>query len=271
MQEKTIKQLNQLNKNFYQIVADDFSDSRQYSWQGWQKIPKFLEKNLKKSKKIKVLDIACGNARFAQFLQKEKFDFDYFALDNSQKLIDIAQETLNKENITSKLFNFDLIDNYLDNKKIIWPVDEKFDLIVAFGLTHHLPSHELRLKFLKNLKNLLTQDGLLIISNWQFANDQRFQKNILNWQKIKKNQKLNIFQKLRLKTLLKKLEKNDFFLDWRKSKEKELIKPAIRYCHFINEKESLSLSQKSGYKIIKTFFADGKSAQLNQYFVLKKD
>jgi tRNA (uracil-5-)-methyltransferase TRM9 len=271
VKNKTIKQLNQLNKSFYQIVADDFSDSRQYSWQGWQKIPKFLEKNKKKAKKIKVLDIACGNARFAQFLQKEKNNFDYFALDNSQKLLNIAQETLNKEKTSSKLFNFDLIDNYLNNKKIIWPINEKFDLIVTFGLTHHLPSHELRLEFFQSLKNLLANDGLLIISNWQFANDQRFQKNILNWQKIKKNQKINIFQKIRLKTILKKLEKNDYLLDWRKNKEESLLKAAIRYCHYLDEEESTKLFQKSDYSIIENFLADGKSGQLNQYFVLKKD
>ena len=36
MKIKTIKQLNQLNQDFYNTIADDFSDTRQYFWKGWR-------------------------------------------------------------------------------------------------------------------------------------------------------------------------------------------------------------------------------------------
>jgi 2-polyprenyl-3-methyl-5-hydroxy-6-metoxy-1,4-benzoquinol methylase len=93
VQKKIIRKLNQLNNKFYQSVADDFSESRQYFWQGWEKITEYLEKN---HRKIKILDIACGNARFAQFLKEKKVDFTYSGLDNSQQLIKIARETIKK-------------------------------------------------------------------------------------------------------------------------------------------------------------------------------
>ena len=70
MQQETIKMLNQLNRDFYYRVADDFSESRQYYWPGWQKIPLFFKKNQQNAKKIQVLDVGCGNARFAKFLKK---------------------------------------------------------------------------------------------------------------------------------------------------------------------------------------------------------
>jgi tRNA (uracil-5-)-methyltransferase TRM9 len=270
VQKKIVAKLNQLNKNFYQNVADDFSDSRQYFWQGWQKIPYFLKKNIKSSKKIQILDIACGNARFAQFLKEQNLNFHYLGLDNSVKLLKIAQEKIDSGKINGQVINFDLIANYLKNKKINWPVDQKFDLIVAFGLSHHLPSFELRLEFFQSLNNLLADDGLLIISNWQFANDQRFQKNILNWQKIKKNSKINIFQKIKLKKLLKNLENNDYLLDWRKKEKTSTKKELIRYCHYLDNQTSNNLFKKAGFQILDQFLADGKSQQLNNYFVLKK-
>jgi SAM-dependent methyltransferase len=270
VQKITINKLNKLNKDFYQNVADDFSDSRQYFWQGWQKIPQFLEKNIKNQKKIQVLDLACGNARFAQFLKEKNINFKYLGLDNSAKLLNIAQETIDKENINAQLLKFDLISNYLKNKKIIWPFSQQFDLIVVFGLSHHLPSGDLRLSFFQSLKEIINKDGLVIVSNWQFAKDERFQKNILNWQKIRKNPKINIFQRLKLKKLLKNLENDDYLLDWRKKEKTSTKKEAIRYCHHLDNKASEKLFEKAGLQILDQFLADGKSQKLNHYFVLKK-
>lgn len=270
MQKQTIKQLNQLNKNFYQNVADDFSDSRQYFWAGWGKIIAHLKKISQNKKKIKVLDIGCGNARFAQFLQSQKINYTYFGLDNSTKLLEIAQKTLNTNHINNQLVQFDLVENLLKKQKIVWPFFHKFDLIVAFGLTHHLPGSNLRLNFFQSLAKILNKDGLLIISNWQFVTDERFKKNILTWQEIKTHSQLKFLQKIKLKNLLKKLEHNDFLLDWRKQDKSNPQELAIRYCHFLDKKTSEKLVKKSGYTIIDQFYADGKSQKLNHYFVLKK-
>lgn len=270
MQKHTIKKINELNQKFYQIVANDFSDSRQYFWQGWHKIPLFLKKNIEKRKKITVLDLGCGNGRFAQFLKENNFNFNYIGLDNSAKLLTIAQESTKKEGINAELIEFDPIDNYLKNQAINWPFSIKFDLIVVFGLSHHLPSAQLRLDFFQSLNKILNNDGLIVVSNWQFATDDRFQKNILSWQKIQKTSKINILQKIKLKKILDNLEKNDYLLDWRKTTRYSSKNSLIRYCHFLNEKTSQDLFKKAGFQILDQFFADGKSQQLNQYFVLKK-
>lgn len=270
MQDNIIRTLNKLNQDFYQTVANDFSDSRQYFWQGWQRIPEYLKQNNQRRKKIQVLDIACGNARFAQFLKKDNVDFNYCGLDNSSNLLQIAQETIIKNNIDGQLFQFDLITNYLKNKTIIWPFMQKFDLIVVFGLTHHLPSFNLRLDFFKSLNGLLNINGLVVISNWQFTQDKRFNKNILNWEKIKNNPKINLCQKVKLKNLLKILENNDYLLDWRKKEKIQKNKVAIRYCYSFDKETSENIFKTAGYQIIDSFLADGKSQVLNRYFVLKK-
>lgn len=270
MQQETIKMLNQLNRDFYQRVADDFSESRQYYWSGWQKIPLFFKKNQQNAKKIQVLDVGCGNARFAKFLKKNNFNFNYIGIDNSAKLLKIAQDTLQKEAISAELIEFDLIDHYLANQQITWPVAEKFDLIVVFGLTHHLPSAQLRLQFFQSLAKLLKKDALLVVSNWQFAVDKRFQKNIISRQKNQPTSKINTSPIIKLQKILNKLEKNDYLLDWRQTTQKSNGDTSIRYCHYLDEKNSKILFKKADLKIVDQFFADGKSQRLNQYFVLKK-
>ena len=260
MKNYLIKALNQLNQNFYTQISEDFSASRNFSWQGWTEIIKHLSKK----ESLKVLDIACGNGRFVEFLKQNLHSsFYYLGLDNSKKLLEIAQNKFPKQQFEF----FDLINNYLANEKIIFNTQEKFDLIVSFGLSHHLPSTQLRIEFLKSLKKKLNKNGLIIISNWQFATEQnRFQKNTLNFKKIIQNPKINLWQKIKLLFILLKLEENDFLLDWRKGDHAEQV---FRYCHYISEKEMTKLTEKSGLVMVSKLFADGKSGQLNQYFLLK--
>ena len=264
MRKHLIKMLNQLNQDFYAQISEDFSETRNFPWQGWQKILSKLPK-----KELNVLDIACGNARFIEFLGKNlQNKFNYVGLDNSSELLKIAANKFKKQ----KFINFDLIKNYLKNKKIIFPIEEKFDLIVIFGLTHHLASYKLREELLKSASKILSTDGLIVVSNWQFANEQeRFAKNTLNWQKIIKNPKINLWHKIKLLYTLLNLEKDDYLLDWRKGNKANQV---FRYCHMVDEEEMQQIAKENNLKIIDSFFADGKSNSLNQYFVyssLKKE
>jgi 2-polyprenyl-3-methyl-5-hydroxy-6-metoxy-1,4-benzoquinol methylase len=65
MQEGIVTQLNQLNTHFYQIVASDFDESRQYFWSGWDSCLPELHKLVSETGgKLQVLDLGCGNGRF---------------------------------------------------------------------------------------------------------------------------------------------------------------------------------------------------------------
>ncbi len=259
MKNYLIKAFNQLNQDFYAQISEDFSDSRNFFWSGWEKI---LEVSPKKQN-LNVLDIACGNGRFSEFLEKNICgDFTYLGLDNSKELLRIAKN----KHVKQEFKYFDLVDNYLKNQKIILETKEKFNLITIFGLTHHLASFKLRRSLFESVKSSLSKGGLIIVSNWQFAKEQdRFEKNILNLKKILKNSKINIWQKIKLIFLSINLEKNDFLLDWRKGEKANQV---FRYCHQINEEEMIEIAKGSGLKVVDSFFADGKSNRLNQYFVL---
>jgi hypothetical protein len=77
-------------------------------------------------------------------------------------------------------------------------------------------------------------------------------------------------QKIKLKKIINNFETNDYLLDWRKKTRISNKNNLIRYCHYLDENTSQDLFRKAKFQILDQFFADGKSQQLNQYFVLKK-
>src|SRR5215216_4249990 len=117
MDTDTINRLNAINRTFYATVADDFDQTRGTAWPGWQRLLPYL------STPLSVLDVACGNARFALFLhdnlsfitqQPDSFSAPsaqhsvlplfYTGLDSSPALLDHARTALSgKDNLNFTL------------------------------------------------------------------------------------------------------------------------------------------------------------------------
>ncbi len=243
MDEITIKKLNKINLDFYKTTAKDFNESRQYFWDGWKSLVKYLAH----FNQLKLLDLGCGNARFFQFISKEfpNVNIEYLGVDSNQELLNFANENYenmeDKKNISFELQKTDIVTSLIKKKDFLLKND--FDLIVSFGVFHHIPSYDLRLKLLELMKSKLADDGLIIISLWQFMEFERFKRKIVdNTQK----------------------ETNDFIVDWKKGKE------ANRFCHFVDENEQNMLIIDSNLELVDTFRADGKEGNVNTYLVLKK-
>lgn len=64
MDETTRQKCISLTSDFYAEVADSFSSTRQSAWHGWQKVIEAVEL----PNEFSVLDLACGNLRFEEFL-----------------------------------------------------------------------------------------------------------------------------------------------------------------------------------------------------------
>lgn len=263
MKATVIKALNQLNQQFYQAIGADFSATRATSWPGWNQLLPFIQEVLRRDDHVaSVLDLGCGNGRFLDFLQVHFKRFQYLGIDSSSTLLEIAQSKFSDAIFTT----FDVVEKYLRDGKIISPTDEKFDLIVLFGVSHHLPSRALRKQLLSDLRSLLTPNGLLIVSNWQFAADwQRFASHRVNWQSIWSNTALSWWEKIRVWYLLSQLEEHDYLLDWRTGVRSNEV---LRYCHFLDHEEMTTLVDEAGLRVVASFLADGKSGRLNEYFVL---
>lgn len=260
MNRQTAQKLIQLNNDFYQKISDDFSESRNHFWPGWDLLkPEFGDQILKKTNSL-IVDLGCGNGRFAQFLQTEFADhnWQYLGLDNNQKLLEIAEkQSQANSHISFKLF--DLFDWLFENLKTFENpttnlIEKSAQIIACFGVTHHLPTQTLRQNFLKILAEQIPKNGLICISFWQFANENRFQNKIISPTKANMTAQINP----------QELEKNDYILDWSRGQK------AFRYCHHWTDEEIAECVQKSGLKSINHFKSDSKSGSANYYLSLQK-
>lgn len=252
MDAAVINQLNQLNQRFYQTIGNSFNQTRQTPWVGWQQLLPEIDIL---SEPLTVLDIGCGNGRFGEFLVdnfSEKV-VDYLGIDQDVHLLQRAQSRLWPSNFTANFEQLDLIELIRQpnqRQKLFTETNHsRPTLITLFGMMHHLPSWELRHQLFHQLAQFLPPDGFLIFSAWQFATDLRYQNRFIAPGKVN----LTATQ----------LEKNDYILDWQRNTT------AYRYCHFMNQTEAEALIRQSGFQIVRQFLADGKSQQLNKYYICK--
>ena len=98
MHDSTIQTLIDLNNRFYGQFASDFDDSRHAAWPGWLRLIPHL-KSLDESKSpIRIVDLACGNARFWKFLTAElSSKFEYLGVDSCRGLLAAAPKAENSE------------------------------------------------------------------------------------------------------------------------------------------------------------------------------
>ncbi|MFQ5493409.1 MAG: class I SAM-dependent methyltransferase [Candidatus Dojkabacteria bacterium] len=239
MRPETVDKLNELNRKFYSKVAEDFSDSRQYFWKGWNILWDWIE--LKGLTVGKILDAGSGNGRFAEFLiQRMGNDFEYLGIDYSRDLLGRAKH------LASDHIQFDEMDLITDLKKL----KGRFELIVLFGVMHHIPGYENRVKLLQGLSKHLTKGGHLVATSWRFDRDKQLFDRKLSWNDSGLDES--------------DLENGDFLLDWRRKKQ------ARRYVHLALPEEQESLVNDSGLEIKYHFEADGKEGNLNRYVILCK-
>jgi tRNA (uracil-5-)-methyltransferase TRM9 len=265
---KQTQNLIQLNQDFYQKISQDFDKTRQYFWQGWNELIPYFYSHFKTKidlkQEIKILDLACGNGRFLEFLeQKTNLKFDYTGIDSNPDLLKIAKEkikdpfkaTFLKENLFSQ--NTKEEDRLQLQQNTVLNQENKFDLIVCFGLIHHLPK-DLVSAFFENITNLLAKDGLLVFSIWDFLNFESVKKKIVSDPEILKQ----IFIKYKIEKGF--LDEFDYFLDWKKGSF------AVRYCRYFKDEIILEILKKQNLELMAKFRADGKEKGVNRYYLVGK-
>ncbi|MDQ3008793.1 MAG: class I SAM-dependent methyltransferase [bacterium] len=250
MNSDTIKRLNQLNQDFYSTTAPEFDITRQTAWEGWYQLLPLIPELADKNAPFRVLDLGCGNARFASFLSKElpQITIYYLGIDSSQELLHKAHTVTGLSSF--RVQQLDIVTTLINKSTIIAPDEELFDLVVAFGVMHHIPSNSLRQAFVQEMVRLCKPQGKAVFTNWLFKDDPTLSQRLI--------------APAELEIQAKDLEPNDFFIDWKRGT------PAIRYCHHVDETELQTVIEQSGARLERTYLADGKTQQLNRYVVLSR-
>ncbi len=237
MNATTVKRLNAINQEFYRTVADSFDETRGKPWPGWERLHPYLNKPLS------VLDIGCGNGRFGLFLAERlgPDQITYHGIDSNPRLLEHASAAL--VSLDAHLALRDIVENPVSGGP--------YDLVVLFGLLHHIPGGEQRRTLIQQAAELVAPGGWLAFATWRFYEFERYRARIVPWPAD-----LSV-------------ETHDYLLDWRRNVPAN--GQALRYCHYIDDAEHTDLIAASGLTEITTYRADGKTNSMNSYSLLRKE
>ncbi len=240
MDANTAARLIEINREFYTHFGDSFSATRHRIQPGVRRVLEMLKGD------ESILDLGCGNGELARELAKRNHHGAYLGVDFSLPLLQDAD--FQPEGFPVKFMEVDLTQLSVVNKQLL--NTERWSLITAFAVLHHIPSIGLRLDILRTVHDLLKEDGRFILSNWQFLNSEKLKARI------------QPLEKARLQS--SDVDRGDYLLDWRSGGE------GLRYVHHFSEEELSMLAHETGFKISETFYSDGETGNLGIYQIWEK-
>ncbi|HVN15326.1 MAG TPA: methyltransferase domain-containing protein, partial [Anaerolineales bacterium] len=132
-----------------------------------------------------------------------------------------------------------------------WPLTNgRWSLITCFATLHHIPSEELRIHILRKVRELLTENGRFILSNWQFLNSEKLKARIQPWSAAGLSEA--------------DVDAGDYLLDWRRDGM------GLRYLHHFSAEELSQLAEQVGMRVRESFLSDGEGNRLGLYQVWGK-
>ena len=229
MNKEYAKYLLDKTRQDYNAIAESFSSTRRFVWRGLEPLYNYA------LPREKVLDLGCGNGRLLQIFKE--IDIDYTGVDSSEKLIEVAKKLYPNAKF-----------QVADALHPPFPTNH-FDKIYSIAVLHHIPSEELRIKFLEGVKRVLKRDGLLILTVWD----------LWRWWKLGPILKFTTLKALGRS----KLDFKDIFVPWRGMCQ--------RYIHCFTQGELESLIERAGFKIKEVgILTIPQSKEKNIYIVAKK-
>lgn len=133
---------------------------------------------------------------------------------------------------------------------------EKCDLVVAFGVLHHIYGFQNRVQFMKGLANTLQDGGTLVVSTWNFGNNPRYQSKYLDQSSICEDIGIDPSQ----------LEAHDYFLGFGHQN------PYPRYCHWVSDLEMQQIASELKVSLpnLQPWHPIQDDADLNRYWIWRQ-
>lgn len=277
---KTLAQkLCELNNDFYRSQAASFSRTRRAKWLGWERCLAEMG-SFSEYETLSVLDVACGNLRFEEFLAAAlpSVNVKAIGLDTCDDLVpslctgvevnkvfDFSRELQDHScyeityvhcDVMQKLSKMQLVSD-------ITTLTNSVDLSVSFGFMHHIPLPEWREILLQNLIDITVTGGFVMVSFWRFMDNESMAQKA----QATHEQALEYLSNQRLLNTqdLAGFNEGDYLIGWRNT-------PGVyRYCHSFSDEEidNLLAGVSDSAECVARFRADGRSGNLNEYLVLR--
>jgi 2-polyprenyl-3-methyl-5-hydroxy-6-metoxy-1,4-benzoquinol methylase len=247
MRSEVQQQLLELNRRFYATVAEEFDRTRQGIPEGMRRLARLLSERLPSP--ARVLDVGCGNGRFARALAEAGVVGRYAGLDADGRLLALAMEqtTGRLEGLSCRFAPADLAQP----EWVKAATEAPYDAVVSLAVLHHFPGRALRQRLVQEMASLLAPRGLLTLSTWQFLSAPRFLERTLPWSEVGLSEA--------------DVEPGDALLPWNQGVH------AVRYVHHLDLTELEELLAVCGLHIIERFRADGKEGNLNLFVVAQRN
>lgn len=236
MEPEIAQEIVNLNHQFYQSFATDFSETRGRLQQGVVKVLERIPTH------ASLVDLGCGNGNVSLQLAENGFQGSYLGLDFSLELLDQAA----RDQPADFIVHFLELDLTSPSWEEVLP-PARFDVICCFATLHHIPSQELRARLCRNMRLYLADQGLVYLSVWQFLRSEKLKERILPWDTIGLQES--------------QVDEGDYLLDWRRGGR------GIRYVHLYRDEELRQLAESSGFRVIDSFDSDGEGGNLGLYQV----
>ncbi|NOZ05567.1 MAG: class I SAM-dependent methyltransferase [Chloroflexi bacterium] len=241
MDEALVQRLLAVNRNLYTTLAGSFAATRFREQPGYHRLLAFVPR------RSVMLDLGCGNGRWATFLDGQGRQARYVGIDFSAEMIALARTQA--ESYDSVEARFVVADIAKPSWTKALP-RSSFDTISALAVLHHLPGAACRAALVRQIHELLVPGGLFIFSVWQFTATERMRRKIVPWGVIGVDEQA--------------VEPQDYLLDWHAGGH------ALRYCHLIDEQEAAALAADARFTLLQSFRSDGREGNLSLYVVLRK-
>lgn len=240
----------ELNRDFYATVATEFDRTRQGLPAGMLALAEQLlarRQLMHPTENFRILDLGCGNGRFARALSQCGVACDYIGADADPQLL--AQATEQTQNLPGVSAEFQQIDLAAANWATQFSVRSGFDAVVCLAVLHHFPGWSLRQRLIAEMMSMAKPQGILALSTWQFLAADRFVEKQAPWESIGLTSA--------------DVEPGDALLPWNQGVQ------ALRYVHQLDIAEIQTMANAEGLEIIDSFRADGKEGNLNLFVILQ--